>query len=76
MVVILPFKTFPHSKERPGESAYDREERKAREFYALPEQERERAMDAKAGAILERIAKNAEISPAIKMGLTLGLQCL
>jgi hypothetical protein len=57
MADILAFRAFRHSKERPGESAYDREEREAREYYALPEEERERAMDAKAAAILERSAK-------------------
>jgi hypothetical protein len=56
MANILPFKPL-NSKERPGESAYDREEREAREFYALPKEERDRAMDAKVAAILARSAK-------------------
>jgi len=42
------------------ESAYDREEREAREFYALPEEERNRAMDAKVAALLESAKKRRD----------------
>jgi hypothetical protein len=56
MANILVFKPLLYS-ERLGESAYDREEREAREFYALPKEERKRSMDAKVAAILERTAK-------------------
>jgi hypothetical protein len=54
MANILPFKPLTKGWK---ESAYDREEREAREFYALPEEERNRAMDAKVSALLERSAK-------------------
>ena len=60
MADILAFRDFSRSKERAGESGYDREEREAREYYALPEDERRRAMDAKVAAILERIAKKRQ----------------
>jgi len=49
--------TFQTINQRWKESAHDREEREAREFYALPEEERNRAMDAKVAALLERSAK-------------------
>jgi hypothetical protein len=59
---VSNFKPYlSYHKEKPGESGYDREEREAREFYALPEEERERAMDARAAAILARSAKKFRI---------------
>jgi hypothetical protein len=58
MAKIIPFKlNSSFREERLHESGYEKEEREAREFYALSEDERERAIDAKAAAILERSAR-------------------
>jgi hypothetical protein len=59
MAKIIPF-TLKSSFREGKESGYANEERRAREFFALSEEERERAMVARAAALLKRNAKKLQ----------------